>query len=293
MADPRLIELLTQGAKAWNAARAQGAVPRHPDLSHADLRGIRLIGIDFDGADLSHADLTGATLPYASFKGATVREALLIKAVLAGTKANDAKLRGANLSEADLTDSTFDGADLTGADLRYAKLDRCRLIDATLIQVLTTGNLDRAIHSSAPEIFAALPSDRTLSLSFAIDNEADPSWPRVVILVEGHDVFGLLGQIGFAPSELFSATEPLVPAEPARRIALYRCNCGEAGCQCIAPLIQRVGDEVHWTDFRDFTGVYVTPETDPQPEGGRSLPIPTLRFDVATYDIAVSRGRLL
>jgi hypothetical protein len=293
MADPQLIELLKQGAKAWNSARAQGKVPQHPDLSGADLRRVRLIGIDFDEADLSNADLTGAMLPYASLKGATARNALLSGAVLAGATANDADFRGAVLTDADLADSTFDGADLTGADLRRAKVDRCRLVGATLVQVLTTGNLDRAIRSSASEVFVALPLDRPMSLSFAIDNVADASWPRVVILVEGHDVFGLLGKIGFAPSEVFSSTKPLVPTDPAQRIAVYRCNCGEAGCGCIAPVIKRVGDEVHWTDFRDFTGVYITPETDPQPDGGRPLPIPTLRFNNADYDAAIQKGARL
>lgn len=65
--------------------------------------------------------------------------------------------------------------------------------------------------------------------------------PKVVILVQGHDVFGLLGLIGFAPSELFCLTRPLVPTDPAQRIAVYRCNCGQGGCGCIAPLIKRVG----------------------------------------------------
>jgi hypothetical protein len=132
--------------------------------------------------------------------------------------------------------------------------------------------------------------DRTLSLSFSIDNTTDQPTPIVVILVEGHDLFGLLGQIGFAPSELFSPNEPLIPTSAPQRIAIYRCYCGEAGCGCIAPLITRVGDEVHWSDFRDFTGVYTTPEIDTQPAGGRLLPIPTLRFDSADYEAAVHRG---
>lgn len=293
MADPHLIELLKAGANAWNSARSEGKVPEHPDLSHADLRGVRLIGIDFDGADLSNADLTGATIPYAVLNRVAARNALMTGAVLAGAKANNADFRGAVFNEADLRDSTFENADLTGADLRHAIVDRCRLVGTTLLCVLTTANLDRAIRDNATEVFAALPPDRPLTLSFAIDYETDNSWPRVVILVEGQDVFGLLGQIGFAPSELFSSTKPLLPTDPPQRIAVYRCYCGEAGCGCIAPLIKRVGDEVHWTDFRDFTGVYITPETDPQPDGGRQLAIPTLRFDSAEYEEAIERGARL
>jgi hypothetical protein len=293
MADPTLIDLLRQGAKAWNDARARGLVPRRPDLSNADLQGIRLIGVDLDEVDLSYADLTGAVLPYASLRSATVAHANLTRAILASAKTIGADFTGANLSEADLTDSSFDRVNLSGADLRRAKLDRCRLVGASLGQVMTTENLGRAIHIDAIDVFAALPIDRPLSLRFVVDDGEDPRWPRVVILVEGHDVFGLLGHIGFAPSELFSAARPLLPKSPARRIGLYRCYCGEAGCQCVAPVITRVGNEVHWTDFRDFAGAYSTPEVDPQPEGGRALAIPNLRFDLKAYEAAVHRGERL
>lgn len=293
MADERHVELLKQGAKTWNAARSQGLVAPRPDLTSADLVAIKLIGVDLDGADLSNADLTGAIIPYARLHGAKLEGAVLRRAVLTGAKANGASLRGADLREADISDSAFDMADFMGADLRHAIVDRCRLVGARLAGVLTAGNLDRAIHDNAAEVFASLPQDRTLSIDFAIDSSSEASERRVAILVEGVDVFSFLGQIGFPPKDLFSPTQPLVPTDPPQRVAVYRCNCGEAGCACIAPVIERVGTEVHWTDFRDFTGVYITPDTDPHPDGGQRLPIPDLRFDACAYEVAISRGRLL
>ena len=52
-----------------------------------------------------------------------------------------------------------------------------------------------------------------------------------------------------------------LPTNPPRRVAVYRCQCGEAGCGCAAPIIVERNGCVIWEDTRDVTGVYVDPNT--------------------------------
>ena len=291
MADLALIELLSSGFKAWNAARAKREVAMEPDLSGADLRDFRLVAFDLSGANLTGSLLTGGELTSAVFDRATLDDADLTDAKLAGAKARGASFRRAVLRSADLRDANFEGADLRDADFTGARLDQCRLAHARLDGAVFDGNLAKALVDDPAEMFAALPSDRPLEICFRVD--VDPGredWPRTTILVEGRDLFGLDGSIGFDPDDLFAKSEPLIPSNPLNRIAVYRCSCGEAGCSCVAPLITRVGAEVHWSDFRNFVGVYSTPETPSSPEGGSTLPIPTLRFDSAQYEAEVERA---
>jgi hypothetical protein len=85
-------------------------------------------------------------------------------------------------------------------------------------------------------------------------------------------------------------TRVLLPASPERRVAIYRCTCGEAGCACVAPFICQAGMHVRWTDFRDFTGVYVEPAVESNPPGGAALPLPELVFDADQYRAEVERA---
>lgn len=129
----------------------------------------------------------------------------------------------------------------------------------------------------------------TIKIRFDIDVDR-PDWPVATILIDGHDVLGLDGSLGFDPGDLLSPENPLLPIHPPRRIAVYRCSCGEAGCGCIAPIVLDAGDEVHWQDFRDFTGVYAKPYTADSPSGGTKLGIPDLRFDSRQYRAEVARA---
>lgn len=122
-----------------------------------------------------------------------------------------------------------------------------------------------------------------------------PNYPTVRLLVDGAEVLNPDGQeTGNDPADLLD-TGALLPVEPARRIALYGCGCGEFGCTCVSALITTDGERVHWTDFRTFTGVYgsaLPPEEEgPDPATsypGRQLALPDLSFDAVQYADAVA-----
>ncbi len=104
MADDEQIDLLKQGAQAWNAWRAEQPEAT-VDLSGGALRGLGLEGADLSGADLRDADLRGTNLGNANLVGA--------------------RLEGANLFKA-----IIDGADLTEADLRGVRFLQCPQLEA-------------------------------------------------------------------------------------------------------------------------------------------------------------------
>ncbi|MFE0421346.1 pentapeptide repeat-containing protein [Streptomyces sp. NPDC058953] len=89
------------------------------DLTHADLRGARLVGAEFAKADLSEADLRGADLAKADLSGAV--------------------LVGADLSGADLYRASLLGADLTEADLRRTSLNHADLQRAVCVRTAFRG----------------------------------------------------------------------------------------------------------------------------------------------------------
>jgi hypothetical protein len=121
-----------------------------------------------------------------------------------------------------------------------------------------------------------------------------PDYPVVTILVDGENVLsgGQADWIGFDPAEIFGPESPLVPTNPARRVAVYRCNCGEPGCGCVAPLIFERDGRVLWSDFRNFTGVYSKPTVARLPVGGKGLGFPDLHFDAQQYRAEVARATL-
>jgi hypothetical protein len=73
------------------------------------------------------------------------------------------------------------------------------------------------------------------------------------------------------------------PTIPPRRVAVYRCVCGEPGCGCVAVVIDDLGDRVRWSDARDYTGVYADPLTETDPRGGSALGLPDVVFDREQY----------
>jgi uncharacterized protein YjbI with pentapeptide repeats len=125
MANNQQIELLKQGAQAWNAWRAEQAGAR-VDLSGGALRGLGLEGADLSGADLRDADLRGANL--------------------GGANLTSARLEGANLFKANI-----DGADLDAADLRAVKCLQCP-------QLESARNWQSAYRDEALACGAAIPS---------------------------------------------------------------------------------------------------------------------------------------
>jgi hypothetical protein len=117
--------------------------------------------------------------------------------------------------------------------------------------------------------------------------------PVATILIDGMDLFSRPspnGFVGFDPDELLGPDQPLLPVEHARRVAVYRCSCGEPGCGVVAPLISGTEAEVRWTDFQNFTGWFDRPLPDDEPENGRPLPISELTFDTNQYADEVRRA---
>ena len=104
MANNEQIDLLKQGAQAWNAWRAE-QTEATIDLSGGALRGLGLEGADLSGADLRDADLRGANL--------------------SGAKLTAARLEGANLFKA-----VIEGADLDAADLRRVRFLQCPQLES-------------------------------------------------------------------------------------------------------------------------------------------------------------------
>jgi hypothetical protein len=133
-------------------------------------------------------------------------------------------------------------------------------------------------------------------LSLRIEADDHPNWPRVHVFVDGEELVHGSAQhdyIGFDPADILGPRSPLLPAEPARRVAIYRCSCGIAGCGCIAPLIEQRSDTVVWWDFREFVGVYDGPTVAVDPTDGQLLRFPALVFDGLQYRQEVRRASAL
>lgn len=134
-----------------------------------------------------------------------------------------------------------------------------------------------------------------LSLRFRV-LDARPDWPVVQFLADGRDPFAEAAPDwrGFDPDKILGFESPLLPvAGLGRRVAVYRCTCGEAGCGVIAPAIvgSPDGSRISWTDFRDYVGVFIDPveESSDQYEG-KPWDLPDLHFDPEQYIAEVTRA---
>ncbi len=117
------------------------------------------------------------------------------------------------------------------------------------------------------------------------------------ILINGWRQLARPGRRAYGPfhpaSLLDPVSSPLRPTQPASRIALYGCTCGHSGCGCVAAVIAQNGDQVTWTDFRDFTHYYSrgpVAENPPDPDQGTPLPLPDFTFDASEYHAEVERA---
>lgn len=139
-------------------------------------------------------------------------------------------------------------------------------------------------------------------LTLHVDSRENPDWPVVRILINGEDPLeqAAPGWLGFDPDEILGSKSPLLPLEGMRRrVAVYRCSCGEAGCGVIAPTITRSQyfPRIHWTDFRNYAGVFFRPVPSDDDDGaaedfGRPWPLPDLAFDVGQYTAEIERASL-
>lgn len=135
-------------------------------------------------------------------------------------------------------------------------------------------------------------------LKLEVHPHENPDWPVLRILVDGADPFETVapGWLGFDPDDILGPRSPLLPGTEDRRVAVYRCSCGEAGCGVIAPTITQTTDEhdIGWRDFRDYVGVFFRPlPTNPAADLtglGRRWGLPDLRFNTRQYVAEVARA---
>jgi hypothetical protein len=122
MANPEHLAILKKGVEAWNQWRTERP-DIQPDLSGADLIGVKLnqvnfMGVNLIGAQLRMAGLNGATLNSAILSGADLRDADLTSANLNGAFLIATNLGQAEMSYADFSDAALCGATLVNVDLR-------------------------------------------------------------------------------------------------------------------------------------------------------------------------------
>jgi hypothetical protein len=134
-----------------------------------------------------------------------------------------------------------------------------------------------------------------LALGFEVFDDR-PDWPVLTIRVDDGDPFAgvAAGWTSFDPGEMLGADSPLLPDDVGRRVAVYRCSCGEAGCGVIAPWIVASPDgrRVSWADPRDYKGVFMGPvEPTSANHAGTVWNLPDLHFDRAQYVAEVERAR--
>jgi hypothetical protein len=80
-----------------------------------------------------------------------------------------------------------------------------------------------------------------------------------------------------------------LPAEPARRVALYIDGCGDPGFGCIAPVISTSNGLVIWNDFRNVMNIDEAPILELYPAQSTSLSVPEQIFDARQYSGEVMR----
>jgi uncharacterized protein YjbI with pentapeptide repeats len=132
MANEEYLKILKEGPESWNEWRWRNRDVGVPDLSGADLRGMRLAWANLFGVDLFKADLRDANLEDADMRGARLHQANLTRAHLGGADLSIANLLEAILKEADLSRAYARASILTRADLSGARLIFANLSDANL-----------------------------------------------------------------------------------------------------------------------------------------------------------------
>ena len=115
--------------------------------------------------------------------------------------------------------------------------------------------------------------------------------PRVVLLVDGQDVLAESGHRGFDPEALLHRGDPLTPVNPPRRVVLYHCGCGVAGCSDRACVISESDGVVRWSGFRRFVGLGHPLDDTIADEHGRPDDVPDLAFTAAQYRAEVERAK--
>ncbi len=135
-ADVQQLEILKQGAHAWNQWRKDNSdvspVLNDADLKGADLSKCNLQTSEMNGIDLSNANLSLTNLSKSSLKEAILFGAKLDRANLTGAILEDADLRMVTAKNAIFSTTQAHGANLSGAIIQESQLGRADMIDTDL-----------------------------------------------------------------------------------------------------------------------------------------------------------------
>jgi uncharacterized protein YjbI with pentapeptide repeats len=169
--DPKDIEILRSGPRAWNAwrenhpstvpdltgialslsERQMGPINGGPinlksaRLQGAFLRFATLSAANLEAADMSDADFMHARFDRANLSAANLSNAQLDHADLSGATLTKVDLCGASLQHAILSTADLEAADMSEADLMHARFDQANLSAANL----TDARLDHADFAGA------------------------------------------------------------------------------------------------------------------------------------------------
>jgi uncharacterized protein YjbI with pentapeptide repeats len=153
VANRRHLTQLKKGVASWNRWRKSSN--SIPNLSHADLQGLKLReinfgGVNLHGANLREADLSHSDLSYADLTGADLAKADLSHSICILANFSHAYLHEANLILADLRETNFFEAYLSRARLQNSQLFMANLASTQLDQAhLSEANLFMSILAKA------------------------------------------------------------------------------------------------------------------------------------------------
>lgn len=85
--------------------------------------------------------------------------------------------------------------------------------------------------------------------------------------------------------------DPLLPVDPPRRVVLYHCRCGIAGCSGRACVISEANGVVRWTNFLRFVGLNHPLDDSLADEHGQADDLPDFSFDAAQYWAEVEQAK--
>lgn len=171
MANPKHLEILTQGWPTWNEWREEHASVI-PDLSRINLTGISLRTANLRGVNLTKSNLKETNLTGVRFSGADLSGANLIHADLQMAHLDGAKLLGTELIGANLRFADLRGADLSRSVIGYVNFERTKLYGAIFSQAIagftTFKGADLGGAKGLESVFHQFPSSidvETLSVS--------------------------------------------------------------------------------------------------------------------------------
>ena len=147
MASEEHLNLIKQGVDIWNAWREKNP-EINPDLSQADLRGVKLQKIDLGNGNLKECKLQFSNLTGANLEGANLTQAKLQETCLQSARMKNCNLSGAGMLEANLQYTDLENANLEGAHFNEdTLLHQTNLKGPTLVSApaLSTTQLGQAL----------------------------------------------------------------------------------------------------------------------------------------------------